>query len=69
MLYEVITTNVSTPAATTVVSSAEILNSAAGSLDDVLRNTPGNAWGIQVVDSTAYVADASGGLRIIDVFV
>jgi len=34
-------TRVSTPAATTVVSSAELLNSAAGSLDDVLRSTPG----------------------------
>jgi outer membrane receptor protein involved in Fe transport len=31
----------STPAATTVVTSAELLTSAAGSLDDALRNTPG----------------------------
>lgn len=30
-----------TPEATTVVTSAELLASAAGSLDDVLRNTPG----------------------------
>ena len=30
-----------TPEATTVVTSAEILTSAAGSLDDALRNTPG----------------------------
>jgi len=32
---------ISTPTATTVVSSAELLTSAAGSLDDALRNTPG----------------------------
>jgi outer membrane receptor protein involved in Fe transport len=32
---------VSTPASTTVVTSAELLNSAAGALDDVLRSTPG----------------------------
>jgi len=31
----------STPTATTVVTSAELLTSAAGSLDDALRNTPG----------------------------
>src|SRR5688572_3791610 len=31
----------STPEATTVLTSAELLTSAAGSLDDVLRNTPG----------------------------
>lgn len=31
----------STPAATTVVTAAELLTSAAGSLDDALRNTPG----------------------------
>jgi outer membrane cobalamin receptor len=31
----------STPSATTVVTSAELLTSAAGSLDDALRNTPG----------------------------
>ena len=31
----------STPTATTVVTSAELLNSAAGSLDDALRSTPG----------------------------
>jgi len=30
-----------TPEATTVLTSAELLNSAAGSLDDALRNTPG----------------------------
>jgi outer membrane receptor protein involved in Fe transport len=30
-----------TPSATTVVTSAELLTSAAGSLDDALRNTPG----------------------------
>jgi len=32
---------VATPAATTVVTSAELLNSAAGALDDALRSTPG----------------------------
>ena len=31
----------STPTSTTVVTSAELLNSAAGSLDDALRSTPG----------------------------
>jgi outer membrane receptor protein involved in Fe transport len=31
----------STPSSTTVVTSAELLNSAAGSLDDALRGTPG----------------------------
>lgn len=30
-----------TPAATTVLTSAELLNSAAGTIDDALRNTPG----------------------------
>jgi outer membrane receptor protein involved in Fe transport len=35
------TERLSTAAGTTVVTSAELLNSAAGSLDDALRNTPG----------------------------
>lgn len=34
-------TALETPAATTVVTSAELVNSAAGTLDDALRNTPG----------------------------
>jgi outer membrane receptor protein involved in Fe transport len=35
------TARLATPEATTVVTSAELLTSAAGSLDDVLRHTPG----------------------------